>query len=198
MLTSGPQLESMNEIWLKKHRITHIMNVTAEYVQRFVADQSVVDVRVCFSTTMYFPDAFTYVRIPVNDKPKAALYQWFASATRYIERVREEKGRILVHCSVGRSRSVSVVLAYLVRFHEVSLAAALKLVQRCRKIALPNPGFLTQLEMWEIWYSDATTLKKIPEWRRRKWKRIYPGIEGLEERATEDRQKLKSSGCCLS
>mmetsp|Transcript_21472 Transcript_21472/g.41668 ORF Transcript_21472/g.41668 Transcript_21472/m.41668 type:complete len:153 (-) Transcript_21472:524-982(-) len=65
----GSALESMNEIWLKKHRITHIMNVTAD-------------------TTMYFPDAFTYVRIPVNDKPKAALYQWFASATRYIERVR--------------------------------------------------------------------------------------------------------------
>jgi len=49
-----------------------------------------------------------------------------------------------------------------------------------------------------MWYNNATTLEKIPEWKRLKWKRMYQGIEGLEERAIEDREKLKSRGCCVS
>ncbi|KAK4139583.1 protein-tyrosine phosphatase-like protein [Dichotomopilus funicola] len=68
---------------------------------------------------------------------------------------------VLVHCAMGKSRSVTAVIAYLLwkyphRFgkhdpivttQEV-VARALAWVRRTRPMAEPNEGFMAQLEMW--------------------------------------------------
>ncbi|KAF9878232.1 dual specificity [Colletotrichum karsti] len=83
---------------------------------------------------------------------------------------------VYVHCAMGKSRSVSVVVAYLLWKHpsrfgrsaastlaarktqkldektseraRVAVEEAVRWVRRTREIAEPNPGFARQLEMW--------------------------------------------------
>lgn len=76
-------------------------------------------------------------------------------------------GAVFVHCAMGKSRSVTAVLAFLLwKYpHRYGLTpsnssrpdedtarnavqAALNWVRKTREIAEPNPGFMHQLEMW--------------------------------------------------
>nr|KAF6427438.1 dual specificity phosphatase 26 [Rousettus aegyptiacus] len=52
--------------------------------------------------------------------------------------------KILVHCAVGVSRSATLVLAYLMLYHHLTLVEAIKKVKDHRGI-IPNRGFLRQL-----------------------------------------------------
>lgn len=58
---------------------------------------------------------------------------------------------VLVHCSAGRSRSASVVIAYLMREEGLSYQQARASVVKARPVVQPNTGFSHQLE----WYGSA-------------------------------------------
>ncbi|KAL7251881.1 hypothetical protein ACSBR1_013684 [Camellia fascicularis] len=58
-------------------------------------------------------------------------------------------GGVLVHCFVGRSRSVTIVVAYLMKKHNMSVSEALDLVRSKRPMASPNSGFMLQLQNYE-------------------------------------------------
>jgi len=115
-------------------------------------------------------------------------------------------GAVFVHCAMGKSRSVTAVIAYLLwkyphRFGTaeaknpdrqsaaaLAVSRALKLVRESRGIAEPNPGFMSQLELWwemgrpaessdaverhpmyQRWLykkevEDSVKLGKVPDW----------------------------------
>lgn len=50
-----------------------------------------------------------------------------------------------MNCRKGMSRSVSIVLAYLVLREDFSLQAAWRLIKTQRPVACPNTGFRRQL-----------------------------------------------------
>lgn len=52
---------------------------------------------------------------------------------------------MLVHCYVGRSRSATLVLAYLIARRRMTLRDALQLLRTVRPQARPNPGFYREL-----------------------------------------------------
>ncbi|XP_056174961.1 dual specificity protein phosphatase 1-like isoform X3 [Syzygium oleosum] len=58
-------------------------------------------------------------------------------------------GGVLVHCFVGKSRSVTIVVAYLMKKHGMSLSQALEHVKSRRRQASPNSGFISQLQEYE-------------------------------------------------
>lgn len=73
----------------------------------------------------------------------------------------ESLSGVLVHCAMGKSRSVTAVIAYLLwkyphRFGkhdptvttQEAVAGALAWVRKTRPVAEPNEGFMAQLEMW--------------------------------------------------
>jgi protein-tyrosine phosphatase len=53
--------------------------------------------------------------------------------------------KVLVHCAAGRSRSVCMVMAYLIEYKQMSLGDAFHLVFRQRPEALPNPVLIASL-----------------------------------------------------
>eukprot|EP01067_Filipodium_phascolosomae_P007161 Filipodium_phascolosomae@DN5663_c0_g1_i1.p1 len=60
-------------------------------------------------------------------------------------------GRVLVHCFAGRSRSVSIIVAYLILSKRMTLKQAFETVLAVRPEALPNSGFLLQLSEFYLY-----------------------------------------------
>lgn len=52
--------------------------------------------------------------------------------------------KLLVHCVMGRSRSATLFLAYLMICENMTVVDAIEHVKKCRRI-IPNWGFLKQL-----------------------------------------------------
>ncbi|TFK38299.1 protein-tyrosine phosphatase-like protein, partial [Crucibulum laeve] len=72
-------------------------------------------------------------------------------------------GNILVHCSAGISRSPTVVTAYLMTRHQMTLRDALGLIVGARPSTCPNPGFLAQLKDMEEEIFGKQTMKSIEQ-----------------------------------
>jgi atypical dual specificity phosphatase len=59
--------------------------------------------------------------------------------------IKECDGNVLVHCTAGISRSASIVIAYLIKEHNMSYQQALAYVKSRRPIVKPNDAFEDQL-----------------------------------------------------
>jgi len=86
--------------------------------------------------------------VPLQDTPFAELAGHLPSTTAFIKQAlgSSPNARVLVHCAMGASRSVSVAAAYLIASCGMSSAEAVAHVKSRRAVAAPNWGFLMQLE----------------------------------------------------
>jgi len=81
-----------------------------------------------------------------RDAPGEELAPHFAGAFSFLDEAKTaRRGKCLVHCMRGVSRSVAIVLAYLVARERHSLADAWALVRERRVAARPNHSFVRQL-----------------------------------------------------
>lgn len=98
----------------------------------------------------------SYRYFNVSDKPKNMheLFSILNEVLFYIDEVlsddeRNRKGRstnrILVHCMMGRSRSATVIIAYLMMKHSMKWREALEFLRGKRSIVEPNIGFIIGL-----------------------------------------------------
>ena len=107
----------------------------------------------------------------VHDSPEAELSTHFDACFAFMREALAAGGGVLVHCFAGRSRSVTVLLAFLMRQQHLTLQArpshwrdlptplprrsraappanyqaALAMVHAVRPFACPNQGFMRQL-----------------------------------------------------
>uniref|UniRef100_A0A3Q2Z2F6 Dual specificity protein phosphatase n=2 Tax=Hippocampus comes TaxID=109280 RepID=A0A3Q2Z2F6_HIPCM len=98
----------------------------------------------CKGSDDFYGTTVKYYGVPANDLPTFDISPFFYPAAAFIDRALTSGGRILVHCAVGVSRSATLVLAYLMIHHHLTLLSAIKCVQQKRWI-FPNRGFLQQL-----------------------------------------------------
>jgi predicted protein tyrosine phosphatase len=125
-----------------------------------------------------------YKQINVLDGEKIDIQQYFEEAIEFIELAHQPKDNsqasaVLIHCFAGRSRSVTILLAYLLHCHyrnndsyllqllkqfdnqvEINkdtemLEVLLRFVQQARKEAQPNAGFMKQLKQYEATLKQA-------------------------------------------
>jgi protein-tyrosine phosphatase len=61
-----------------------------------------------------YPDNFKYLHIPAYDDNSQDIKQYFSKSNKFIENIITEGGKVLIHCMVGRSRSVSIFIAFLI------------------------------------------------------------------------------------
>nr|KAG5706132.1 hypothetical protein BaRGS_025754 [Batillaria attramentaria] len=87
-------------------------------------------VNVSTTCANHFEADLRYLNIPVNDSASADLTVWFATANEFI----------------GRSRSVTICLAYLMRTYGWTLDAAYEHVRARRDVIDPNLNFMRQLQ----------------------------------------------------
>lgn len=102
-----------------------------------------------------------YLRIPIKDSRDSNLIEYFDQVADTIERVRQEDGKSLVHCVAGVSRSVSLVLAYLMEYADMSLKNAFQHVRSVRPQVRPNTGFFKQLIEYEQRLYGNTTVSMV-------------------------------------
>lgn len=84
--------------------------------------------------------------VPCLDLPETNLQAFVEASTAIIESVRQQCGRVLLHCNAGVSRSATVCIAYLMETKALTFAQAYDLVKSKRPCIQPNAGFLRQLK----------------------------------------------------
>jgi len=112
---------------LKHNGITHVLNCVG-----FVCPE-------------YFKADFVYRTLWLQDSPSEDITSILYDVFDYFEDVREQGGRVFVHCCQGVSRSTSLVIAYLMWREGQSFDDAFQFVKAARGIADPNMGFACQL-----------------------------------------------------
>ncbi|KAM9323760.1 dual specificity protein phosphatase 13A-like [Gastrophryne carolinensis] len=121
---------SKYELW--KLGITHVLNAA----HRTMHSRGNPD---------FYNPTITYHGVPADDCPGFDMSKYFYSASEFIHKALNNPGdKVLVHCAVGISRSATLVLAYLMIHHQLTLIQAIQKVQENRWIS-PNSGFLRQL-----------------------------------------------------
>jgi atypical dual specificity phosphatase len=93
---------------------------------------------------------FTYFSADIEDMLHQEILSLFYPVTDFISRALEDPANVVfVHCAAGVSRSAAMVIAFLMRKHEITAAEAYKRVKSVRKIIRPNEGFQRQLILWQ-------------------------------------------------
>ncbi|XP_010436083.1 PREDICTED: dual specificity protein phosphatase 1B isoform X2 [Camelina sativa] len=141
----GSVAEATNSDLLKSSNVTHVLTVAVALVPPY-------------------PNDFVYKVIEVVDREETDLTVYFDECFSFIDQAIQSGGGVLVHCFMGMSRSVTIVVAYLMKKHGMGFSKAMELVKSRRPQALPNSGFISQLLKFEKSiqvHGDASADKKI-------------------------------------
>ncbi|KAJ4977699.1 hypothetical protein NE237_008479 [Protea cynaroides] len=123
----GGDSVAKNRDILRQNGITHVLNCVG-----FVCPE-------------YFKSDLVYKTLWLQDSPSEDITSILYDVFDYFEDVREQGGKVLVHCCQGVSRSTSLVIAYLMWREGQSFDDAFQFVKQARGIANPNMGFACQL-----------------------------------------------------
>ena len=94
-------------------------------------------------------DSFTYYQIPVEDVHEVDMLQHLPEAFAFIEEARLSGEKVIVHCHAGMSRSVTVVLSYLMKYYGYTFNSAYDYVKQKKSNISPNFSFIQQLVQFE-------------------------------------------------
>ncbi len=130
--------DSINQNFLHENNIKTIINVTT------------------FENEIIYKD-INYFNFKMLDSPQQPLLYIINCVNCIIEK-NKNYGNILIHCHVGKSRSASCVIGYLlyINNYKYNVNSTLKYIQSKRPIVNPNDGFIKQLN---IYYDRNKSLK---------------------------------------
>uniref|UniRef100_A0A3B4DAX7 Dual specificity phosphatase 22b n=1 Tax=Pygocentrus nattereri TaxID=42514 RepID=A0A3B4DAX7_PYGNA len=148
LLFSISRLDARDREQLARNNITHILSI--------------------HDTAAPILQEMTYLCIPAADLPTQNLTQHFKESIMFMHESRLKGEGCLVHCLAGVSRSVTLVVAYIMTVTGLGWQEALAAVRVVRPCAGPNPGFQKQLEEFE-----STQAQEFRDWLRREYKE-YP------------------------
>ncbi|KAE8123795.1 hypothetical protein FH972_018720 [Carpinus fangiana] len=88
-----------------------------------------------------YPELFKYKNFSILDSEDTNIGSIFEEASDFIDHVEQIGGRVLVHCFEGKSRSATLVIAYLMLRKNLTLLEAWNALKRVHRRAQPNDGF---------------------------------------------------------
>lgn len=124
-----------DKVLLKKLNITHILNAAETEIR----------------TGKYFykNNNIKYLGIAVLDTPNENISLYFDRVADFIHNCLINRGKIIVHCVMGISRSSTCVIAYLIKYCNMDVFDAIKFLKKKRSIINPNVGFIKQLQQFQ-------------------------------------------------
>jgi dual specificity phosphatase 12 len=127
----GDRESALSIQWLKQHKISVVINCTRSVE---FAD---------------YPGLKHVLRVPVNDNLERTEVE---KMSKYLIPVSDKIAQwlpdhnILVHCYAGRQRSSTIILAYLMRYGEIPLDEAIRLIRTKKETAcMPKCNFYNAL-----------------------------------------------------
>ena len=137
-----------NKELIDKNKITNIINCAADFCNNDFSNEPNLN----------------YLSFYLKDHVMENIECIFYECIEYIESVKEKNGRVLIHCIQGISRSVSIVMAYLIYKNKYTYDKAFSLVQSKREISSPNFGFSIQLQNFYLrLYEPIDKYRYIPK-----------------------------------
>ncbi|GBP19726.1 Dual specificity protein phosphatase 14 [Eumeta japonica] len=106
-------------------------------------------------------DTITRVYVPLLDTPHSDMHPYMDKIADLINEVVSNGEVVLVHCVAGVSRSVTLCLAYLVKWQKMSLRDAYHHVKLRRPQIRPNTGFFKQLIKFEERLCGEPSVKMV-------------------------------------
>ena len=129
----GSYNDAKNAQWLAEKNIKIVINMALELKD------------------MQYPLGITYLKVPIDDHPSVKIEPHLDPVASYIrhcmtdEKHRHSNDGILVHCMMGISRSSSIVIYYIMKYHGLSFDMAYKYTKEKRPQVNPNVGFMSAL-----------------------------------------------------
>ncbi|KAF7721435.1 hypothetical protein EC973_004680 [Apophysomyces ossiformis] len=148
----GPEVSTpMQAKKLKAKSIRRILNMAEE----------------CDDDVPGLKQTFIYTKVAARDTIEMKdVDTTLQKAVKVIDESKKHHEPIYVHCKAGKSRSVAVILAYLVLSEHWTLKRAYRHVIKARPNASPNIGFMAELMKLEESVHGRASSFAGPEWQR--------------------------------
>jgi protein-tyrosine phosphatase len=117
---------------LKEHNITHIINCALGIPEQFSSD-------------------IIYLSLNMKDNLSQDLTNGIKSSMEFIisEREKNPNAKFFIHCKQGVSRSVAIVLSYMIIHNRMNYEDSVEYLLKRRNVAKPNSYFAEQLRKLE-------------------------------------------------
>lgn len=129
----GVYLGNINSVYdfkrLKDLRITHIISVLSGF-------------------TPPYPEDFNYLVINALDSVNTDIQESFSKSNEFIDDAFGNCGNVLIHCMAGRSRSATILSAFMIKTFGSTVETTLSLIKKERSIIDPNEYFKEQLRIY--------------------------------------------------
>ena len=97
-----------------------------------------------------YEDKIKYLKLEIKDQNDYPIKDFFEKGTNFInEAVNNKDGNILIHCMQGKSRSTTLLMAYLIKYKKEDINSSYKILKAKRRLTMPNLGFMQQLREYE-------------------------------------------------
>jgi hypothetical protein len=142
--------------WDTSLNINHLKNIGISDVL-CIANEKKDPEDICF----YLSAGMAHWQWDVEDALDVDIITVCIEAAKVLNNVVRSRGKALVHCMIGMSRSVSVVVFYLMRYCGMSYDGAIAHIRKARWFARPNKSFERQLRKWRL----ENPVKPAPPYR---------------------------------
>ncbi|CAK64056.1 unnamed protein product (macronuclear) [Paramecium tetraurelia] len=116
---------------------------------KFIKEKNIKYILICAKgIQQYYPNKVQYKQLNISDNPCTLIITYLPESLEFINQ-NIKNAAILVHCLGGKSRSVSVVIAYVMFSLHVSYEQAFQHVKQHHFQAQPNVGFIKQLNIFQ-------------------------------------------------
>ena len=94
----------------------------------------------------------------IDDGTDASIIEYLNPIAEIINYHLHNNKKIYVHCVHGRSRSVSIIIYYLMKYHKKSFDEAFSEVRALRPVMSPNTNFIRELKEMDFYYRPKTII----------------------------------------